>query len=110
MAQDIFLTWSRGNALTEAVGILQITGLAPGESRVVHVPHAAVPFAFCEPPRFSTTEGDTAPTVEVLARAVVGGTARMTDGEGFVVRVTVPQDASGEDWTLHWTRRGVAQQ
>ena len=115
---DIVLRWGEGNALALVEGVVEVDDLSAGETRLIYVDHSATQeFSRWMPPTFSLTEGDVAGlTLRVVDRGIVGATARRTDGDGFLLEVSVAADASGDDksrgdigwdWNINWERRGV---
>lgn len=114
---DIALEWGRGNALVELTGDTWVDDLSEGESRLVYVAHVSTPLAIAEIPVINVEDGDAEGlTIEPVLSADVEGTARLTDQNGFIIRVTVPTGLAGtdksrggveSDWCIHWTRRGV---
>lgn len=114
---DIVLDWGRGNALTEINGDVWVDDLAEGDTRYVYVPHLTTPFALYANPVIVTNQGVISGlVVDIVAMALIDGTIRVTNEEGFVMRVAVPTGVTGADqsrggadadWHIYWIRRGV---
>jgi len=120
---DIILRWGEGNAVKEVRGTLEVDDLDAGESRGVYVAHASDPLALAAAPSFLPDDPAAVMdglTIEVLAAGLdADDVYRVTDGEGFLLRVTVPatgvtgadlsRGTASWDWDIVWTRRGVAE-